>query len=341
LPTDLTSFVGRGQDLRDVRQLMARSRLVSLIGPGGVGKSRLALRVAAQMERSFRDGCAVVELASAVDPAGVAELVAGSLGVPESSGRASEEALIAYVGNRELLLLLDNCEHVRDACASLLAVMLPKAAGLRVLVTSQEVLGIPGESVYRLQPLVVPEHGVTPEMAEVSPAVALFADRAASALNGFELTAGNAEAVVELCRRLDGMPLAIELAAAHARVMSPAQVLERMGDRFHLLASRSSAVPLRQQSLRAAVDWSYELCSPAERVLWARLSVFRGSFGLVAAEAVCASDGSADVGQTVGALVDRSVLISEPHARGMRYRMLETIRESGRHRLRETSDLGE
>ncbi|GAB7007048.1 LuxR family transcriptional regulator [Nocardioides sp. AN3] len=338
LPTDLTSFVGRGQELRDVRQLISRSRLVSVIGPGGVGKSRLAMRVAAQMERSFRDGCWLVELASATDPSMLAELVAGSLRIPERSDRDAVEALAGYFGDREFLLVLDNCEQLRAACASLLAAILPQAPGLRVLVTSQEVLALPGEAVYRLQPLVVPDHGESLDMAEVSPPVALFADRAANALNGFELTEENVDAVVELCRRLDGMPLAIELAAGHARVMLPAQILERMGDRFGLLASRSSAVPARQQSLRAALDWSYEHCSPEEQALWCRLSVFRGSFDLPAAEAVCRVAASAEVADVVGELVDRSVLISEPHPSGMRYRLLETLREYGWQKLHESFD---
>jgi non-specific serine/threonine protein kinase len=168
--------------------------------------------------------------------------------------------------------------------------------------------------------------------------VALYADRAASALHGFALTGENVDAVTELCRRLEGMPLAIELAAGHARVMSPAQVLERMGERLDLPASRSGAVPIRQQSLQAAVQWSYDLCSQAEQVLWARLSVFAGSFDLAAAEAVCTGTGSADVAETVSALVDKSVLISEPHATGMRYRLLETIRQYGSHKLRESQD---
>jgi len=258
-------------------------------------------------------------------------------GVPESSSHGSLQALAAYVGERELLLVLDNCERLTTECAALLDVLMPQAPGLRVLATSQGVLGLPGEAVYRLAPLIVPGPSATAETAEVSPAVALFADRAAHALNGFKLTAENVGSVVELCRRLDGMPLAIELAAAHARLLSPAQVLERIGDRFALLASRSSTVPARQQSLGAALDWSYDNCSEAERLLWCRLSTFPGSFDLSAAEAVCAGARVPNVAATAGQLVDRSVLTSEPHASGMRYRMLETIREYGRRKLRESS----
>ncbi|WP_459986720.1 ATP-binding protein [Nocardioides sp. AN3] len=209
-----------------MRQLISRSRLVCVNGPGGIGKSRLARRVALQVERSFRDGCWFVDLASADDPALLAELVAGCLGVPESSGRDSLHALGTYLEDREILLLLDNCEHHATDCVSLLAAILPQAPGLRVLATSQEVLGFPGVAVYRLPPLLVPDHHEPAEAAEVSPAVALFADRAANALNGFTLTTENIDAVVELCRRLDGMPLAIELAAANARVLSPAQLLD-------------------------------------------------------------------------------------------------------------------
>jgi non-specific serine/threonine protein kinase len=209
-----------------------------------------------------------------------------------------------------------------------------------VLTTSQEVLGLPGEAVYRLSPLVVPDPGESAEMAEVSPAVALFADRAARALNGFQLTMDNVGAVVELCRRLDGMPLAIELAAANARVLSPAQLVERLGDRFDLLAGRSGAVLGRQQSLKAALEWSYDHCSETQRLLWERLSVFPATFDLAAAEAVCTGTGLADVVKTVGELVDRSVLVSHPHASTMRYRLLETIREYGARKLREADDRG-
>lgn len=324
--------------MREVRDLIGRSRLVSIIGPGGVGKSRLALRVAAQLEGRFRDGCRLVELDSTADPSLLPELIAASLEVPESSGRDSTDALAAYVGDRELLVVLDNCEQLRAECVSLLAAVLPLAPGLRVLVTSQEVLGVPGETVYRLKPLVMPDAPESADIAEVAPAVALFADRAASALNGFRLTEDNVVAVIELCRRLDGLPLAIELAAAQARVLLPSQVLDRLSDRFQLLTRSRSAVPARQQSLRAAVEWSYTHCGEVEQLVWKRLSVFPGSFDLAAAVALCSDLGPVDVESTIGELVDRSVLMSEPHASGMRYRLLESIREFGRLKLADSSE---
>ena len=340
LPSDLSSFVGRAQDAREVRDLLAHARLLSIIGPSGVGKSRFALRVGTQVQRSFRDGVWLVELAAVSDAALVTEVVAGALQVPEKSGREPAEALCHYLAQRQLLMILDNCEQLRDACAAVLSMALRRAPGLRVLATSQEVLGLPGEAVYRLNPLAVPGPDGGVEGAEVFPAVALFTDRAASAMHGFTMTRDNVEAVVELCRRLDGLPLAIELAAARARVLSPSEMLHRMDDRFRLLARKHGAVPPRHQSLKAAMEWSYDLCGKPERLVWQRLSVFPSSFDLPAAEAVCTGDGlaAAEVADAIGELVDRSVLISEIHPMGTRYRLLESIREFGLRMLRDAHD---
>lgn len=336
LPTDLSSFVGRREEVHDLRRLLSEARVVSVIGPGGVGKSRLALRVASEAQRAFRDGSWLVELASVSDPSLLPEAVAGGIHVPERPDRDPVEALRTYLADREVLLLLDNCEQLADACSALLAETLPWAPRVRVLATSQEVLGLPGEAVYPLQPLVVPDIGKGLGSAATSPATALFADRAASALNGFRVTKANVDAVVAICRRLDGLPLAIELAAAHARTLSPAQILDRLDERFQLLATRSQVVPARHQSLRAAVEWSYDLCNKPERLVWSRLSVFPATFDLSAAEAVCAGEGltAAEVAEAVKDLVDRSVLISEPRPWEMRYRLLESIREYGQDMLR-------
>lgn len=336
LPSDLSSFVGRRNDTQELRRLLSQTRLVTVIGSGGVGKSRLALRLATKLQRTFTDGAWFVELASVSDPSLLPDAVAGALRVPERAERDSKEALQTYLADRDLLVVLDNCEHLRDASAALLAALLTHAPGLRVLATSQEVLGLPGEAVYRLEPLAVPYPSEGVKQAEMSPAVALFADRAANAMNGFQVTAENVSAVMELCVRLDGMPLAIELAAAHARFLTPAQILERIDDRFHLLSTRgSSGIPPRHQSLKAAVEWSYDLCSKPERLVWSRVSVFSGAFDLSAAESVCHGAGltRTEVAEAIAELVDRSVLISEPHAWGMRYRLLETIREYGRQML--------
>jgi predicted ATPase/DNA-binding CsgD family transcriptional regulator len=317
--------------------MVSTSRLVSLIGPGGVGKSRLALRAATRLQHAFRHGVWLVELASMTDPALLPLAAAGVLRVPARPDRDPVEALRGYLSDRELLIVLDNCEQVRDACVALIAATLPHAPGLRVMATSREVLDVPGEAVYRLAPLDVPGRDGLAEAAEVSPAVALFVDRAERAMHGFKLTEENVDAVVELCRRLDGLPLAIELAAARARFLSPAQILERIDDRFHLLAIRSSAAPARHRSLKAAIEWSYDLCSKSERLTWNQLSVFPSTFDLPAAAAVCAGDGltATEVATTLETLVDRSVVLSEPNATGMRYRMLESIREYGLQAIRE------
>lgn len=340
LPSDFSSFVGRGAEIREVRQLLGQARLVSVIGPGGVGKSRFAVQVATQIQKTFRDGVWLVELASVSNPRLVPEAVASVLLVPEQSDREPTEALCQYLAQRELLLVLDNCEQLRDACAVVLSTVLLRAPGLRVLATSQEVFGLAGEAVYQLDPLSVsnPEEGLA--AAQLSPAVVLFADRAASAMHGFAVTKDNLQAVVELCRRTDGLPLAIELAAAHARTLTPAQMLERMDDRFGLLAAKSTAIPSRHQSLKATVSWSYDLCGKPERLVWNRLSVFPSSFDLPSAVAVCGGDGlsPAEVADAVGELVDRSVLISEPQPWGMRYRLLESIRDYAVEMLRETAD---
>ena len=340
LPTDLSSFVGRRQEVHDVRRLLSEARLVSVIGPGGVGKSRLALRVASELQRAFRDGIWLVELASVSDASLLPEAIAGAIRVPERSNRDPVEALRTYLSDRDALLVLDNCEQLRDACAAVLAATLPRAPEVRVLATSQDVLGLPGEAVYGLKPLAVPATREGLESAETAPAAALFADRAASALNGFCMTRENVDAVVDICRRLDGVPLAIELAAAHARLLSPAQILERLDDRFQLLATRSHAVPARHQSLKAAMEWSYDLCNKPERLAWNRLSVFPATFDLHAAEAVCAGEGltNAEVAEAVSELVNKSVLISEAHPWGMRYRLLESIREYGLHMLHESAN---
>lgn len=341
LPADLSSFVGRRNDAHELRRLLSQVRLATLTGPGGVGKSRLALRVATQLQRTFRDGAWLVELAAISDPSLLPEAVAGALRVPERAKRDPREALSTYLADRHLLVVLDNCEHLRDASAALLAEVLTHAPGLRVLATSQEVLGLPGEAVYRLGPLAVPSAREDVQQAEVSPAVALFADRAANAMTGFRVAAGNVDAVMELCRRLDGMPLAIELAAAHTRFLTPAQILERIDDRFQLLSTKgSSAVPTRHHSLKAAVEWSYDLCTKPERLVWNRLSVFPATFDLPAAEAVCAGAGltRTEVAEALAGLVDRSVLVSEPRAWGMRYRLLDTIREYGQRKLAESDE---
>ena len=278
LPAELTSFVGRRDEVAEVRRLLAGSRLVTLTGVGGVGKTRLALRAAAGLERAFRDGMWLVQLDQLREEALVAQAVAGALGLQDRAGASPEAALADYLAGRQLLLVLDNCEHLVDAVAKLTDRLLRAAAGLRVLATSRESLNIDGETVLPVAPLPTPEAGqpLTLGQLTVFPAVGLFAERAGQAVPGFAVTEANMVAVAGICHRLEGMPLAIELAAAQLRVLSLEQIEARLVDRLGLLTRGSPAPPGRQQTLRASVDWSYELCSPAERLLWARLSVFAG-----------------------------------------------------------------
>jgi predicted ATPase/DNA-binding CsgD family transcriptional regulator len=339
----LSSFVGRGRDVAEVRRLLSTSRLVTLTGPGGVGKTRLALEVANAVRRLFPDGVVVVELDQVSDPALVVNAVAVSVGLREQAGRAPLEMLTDYLASRQLLLVLDNSEHVIDAIAGLADALLQACPHLRILATSREWLGISGEVIMPVPPLGLPDAD-QPESGDLLQygAVQLFVDRATAVLSDYDLTEGNRFEVAEICRRLDGLPLAIELAAARLRALSEKEVLARLSDHLHLLsAPPRSHAPSRQRTLRSCIEWSHGLCSAREQLLWARLSVFVGGFELDTAEEVCAGDGlaTADVLQTVSSLIDKSILVAERHAEVMRYRMLDTIREFGRERLEETGDL--
>ncbi len=342
LPAELTSFVGRRNELAEVRRLLAGSRLVTLTGVGGVGKTRLALRAAAGLRRAFRDGVWLVQLDQLRDQALVAQAVARALGLQDRAGYAPAAALADYLAGRQLLLVLDNCEHLVDAAAKLADQLLRAAAGLRVLATSRESLNITGETVLAVPPLAAPAAGRRLSVAELArfPAAGLFAERAARVAPGFAVTEANVAAVAGICRRLEGLPLAIELAAARLPVLSPEQVDARLGDRLGLLTRGSRTRPARQQTLRASVEWSYELCSAAERLLWARLSVFAGGFELDAAEGICADDrlAAGQVLELLAALAGKSVLTAG-HGQGVaRYRLPETLREFGQERLHESGE---
>ena len=342
LPAELTSFVGRRRKVAEVRRLLAGSRLVTLTGVGGVGKTRLALRAAAELRRAFPGGVWLVQLDQLRDEALVAQAIAGALGLQDRAGYSPAASLAEYLAGRQLLLVLDNCEHLVDAVAKLADQLLRAAAGLRVLATSREALIIDGEMVLPVPPLPVPEEGqpLTAAGLGVFPAVRLFAERAAQVVPGFAVTEANMAAVAGICRRLEGLPLAIELAAAQTRVLSPAQIDERLGDRLGLLTRGGRTNPARQQTLRASIEWSHELCSPAERLLWARLSVFAGGFELDAVEGVCADHRLAaeDVLELLAALADKSVLIAA-HGEGVaRYRLPETLREFGQECLQRAGE---
>jgi len=334
LPAELTSFVGRRRELATTRQMLASSRLLTLTGVGGVGKTRLALRMAGEVRRTFPDGVWFVELAALHDSQLVPYTLANALELRQVSPEPTAD-LAHYLEEKRLLVVLDNCEHLTDACAVLASKLLAAAPGLRIVATSRHVLGVEGEQILPVPPLSTPaaETEVGAGDATHYESVALFVDRATAVAPDFEIVDANRAAVLELCRRLDGIPLAIELAAVWLRILSPAQILDRLEDRFRLLTTVRPASPARQQTLDAAIAWSFDLCSPAEQLLWARLSVFSGGFDLEAAEEVCSGDGIArvDVLTLVASLVNKSIIIRKQateHTTAW-YQMLETIRQYG------------
>jgi non-specific serine/threonine protein kinase len=348
LPPQTSGFVGREAELGHARELLRRSRLVTITGPGGVGKSRLAVRAAGEAADRFRDGAYVVELSVVHDPALLVHALVARLAIPEWSTAESDQGsqldrLLGFIRDRQLLLILDTCEHLVDACAALADTVLREAPGVTILATSRQPLDAAGEAVLQLSPLPVPDPGAA--SAGKADAVELFAQRAAAAVPGFTVTPENLADVITVCRRLDGIPLAIELATVRLRALSLHQMAELIDDRLRLLTGgRRSGTP-RHQTLRAAIEWSYSLCTPAEQLLWGRLSVFVGGFDLAAVEAVCAGGdlGSDEVVPTLISLVDKNVLTKEsapgqnPQDDGQpaepRFRLLDTIREFGAERL--------
>lgn len=338
LPFDLTSFVGRRGESAEVRRLLQQSRLVTLTGFGGVGKTRLALRVAAELERAHRDGCWLVDLAPLHDPALVPQTVVAALGMRDTKNTRTAKTLAADLHDRRMLLILDNCEHLLDPCAQLAEAVLRSAPQLTILATSRQPLGVTGEHIFPVPPLPTPDphHPIPPAQALTRyDAVALLVERAQAAEPSFTITPGNAEAITRLTQRLEGVPLALELAAARLRVLSPQQILDRLDDRYTLLTSSSRTVNPRQESLQALIDWSFDLCTPHERTLWARLSVFPRDFDVDAAEDICADDHlpREHVLRALSGLVDKSIVVTETNTAGKRHRLPETLREYGRTRL--------
>ncbi|MGW4892800.1 ATP-binding protein [Kitasatospora sp. NPDC004240] len=335
LPAEVTSFVGRHEELTALAGLLAGARLVTVTGPGGVGKSRLALRAAARAAGAFPDGTWLVEVAAVQDPLLLGHAVLEALRLTDGTARPPLDVLAEQLSGRRLLLVLDGCEHLVDACAELADVLLRALPGLRVLATSREALRSTGEHLLTLAPLPVgPSGGRQPD------AVRLFADRAAAVLPEFRLTPALAEEIAQLCRRLDGIPLAVELAAGRLRALSVEQITARLDDRFRLLTGGSRTALPRHQTMRTTIGWSHELCTVQERLLWARLSVFAGSFDLEAAEYVCAGLGiEADtVLDLLSDLVAKSVVLREQDRYGVRFRLLDTLREYGGHWLRAAGD---
>ncbi|MFQ6396600.1 protein kinase domain-containing protein [Nocardia sp. KC 131] len=343
LSLELTSFVGRRVELTEAKSLLASSRLVMLAGIGGVGKTRLALRVATGAQRDFADGVWLVELSELHDGGLLPGVIAAAVGL-RARGQSVLDVLIDYLAPRHLLLVLDNCEQIVDATAKVVENLLRACPTLRILATSREPLGIGGESVLRVQPLAVPDPHREPSLrgAPRYDAVTLFVERATAAVPGFVLTEDNLAPVAEICRHLDGLPLAIELAAARLRALSPEQILARLTDRLALLTQGSRSAPSRQQTLRCCIDWSYSLCNPVEQAVWAQLSVFAGSFEIDAAEQVCRDDLAAeDLLDVLAALVDKSILIREESDLVVRFRVLETVREYGRDKLEQVGEYTE
>lgn len=342
LPLETTSFVGRRRDRGKVRQLLGDARLVTLTGFGGVGKTRLALRVASGLRRAFADGVHVVSLAAVGDPALIAQTVVTVLGLQTRTQRAAVDSLADYLRKREVLLILDNCEHVIEAVATLADILLGRCARLRILATSREPLRITGETVYAVSPLSVPprETGSPRSALHAFEAVGLFIDRARAVQPDFELSDVNGAAVAKICSKLEGIPLAIELAAVRLRTMSPAELADNLTGRWAILTRGSRTAPDRQRTMAACIEWSYELCSEVERDVWAAVSAFSGGFDFDAADWLCAGVSPDEpLADVLAALVDKSVLVAQRHDTYTRFRLLPPIRHRGLRRLEETGQL--
>ncbi len=338
LPAPLTSFVGRDRELRELRHQLQTARLLTLNGTGGIGKTRLAIEVAARWAQETGNPAWFVALDSRHDPELVPQTVAAALGMRDQRGRAPLDTLLRWLRAARGLVVMDNCEHLVGAVAAVVQALLLECPHIRVLATSRTVLGVPGEATWRVPSLQLPDPGSAPDLAALGrvEAVRLFVERATLADPAFRLSEHNAEPVAGICRWLEGIPLAIELAAARARVLAPSQMLTRLEDAHGLLTGGSVMAAARHRTLHATIEWSYELLEPAERTVFAMLSVFSGGFQLEAAEAVAGYD----VLELVTGLVDHSLVIAAPNSVGeMRYRVLEVLRQFGRARLKESGAL--
>jgi len=330
LPVQLTSFVGRGAELTQLRGLLAENRLVTLTGAGGVGKTRLAIQIAAQLSDEFGEGVRYVDLAPITDPDLVPVTMARALGLPDQPGRSTIDTLTRFVADRHMLVVLDNCEHLLDASSALVAALLEACPRLTLLATSRETIGVPGELSWRV-----------PSLPVADKAIELFSDRACRARPNFVVDDDNAATVTEICRRLDGVPLAIELAAARVRALSLTEILDSLHDRFRLLTGGARTAVRRQQTLRASVDWSYALLTEPERVLFRRLAAFMGGFDLGGAQSVCGGGGDVERYQVLdqlALLVDKSLVVAENTSGRTRYRLLETVRQYALEKLGESGE---
>jgi len=338
LPAETTAFIGRADDLARLDDLVAKHRLVTLLGPGGTGKTRLALQAATRHLERFADGVWLVELAHVGSPDRVIAAFADVWGLRSGEGSTLEEVLTRYLGLRHLLLVVDNCEHVREATATLVGELLRAAPKLTILATSRESLGVPGEAEVRVPALALPPDAADVASATASDAVRLFLDRVRTSQPGFDPTNDDLAAIVHVCRRLDGMPLGLELAAARLRSLSARELADRLDTSFRVLGGSKTA-PDRQRTLQATLDWSHDLLGPDEQVLFRRLSIFAGGFDVAAAEAVCAADPVEDwqILDLLDSLVDKSLVLAVPGPRA-RFRLLEPVRQYAAEKLREAGE---
>lgn len=343
LPAEVTSFIGRRRELAEVRSKLTQTRLVSLVGPGGVGKTRAALRAAAGLGRDFRDGTWLAELADLRDASLVTTAVASALDLRDQAAIDPLALVISYLRAKNLLLVLDNCEHLLPVSAELVSQVISAAPDVRIIATSREPLSVAGEHVVPIPPLELPAPAGSPSGAgelRHNEAVRLFAERAAAATGTFELTPANQAAVAELCRRLDGLPLAIEFAAVRTRVLSVEQILDRLTDRFGLLAGAGRAALPRHQTLMTTIEWSHDLLTDQERAILRRLCVFAGRFRLDDVEAVC-SAGAVPATRTLDALsslVGKSLVTKDEVDGSACYRLHETMREFAALKLKEADE---
>jgi predicted ATPase/tetratricopeptide (TPR) repeat protein len=339
LPPQLTSFVGREDEVAEIRALLEQHRFVTLVGTGGAGKTRCAIQVGGDLLDGSGDGVWLAELAPISDPSLVSSVIAQALNVQGEPNRPLFDAVLAFLKRKRLLLILDNCEHVIDEARNVVDAILLGCPDVRVLATSREGLNIAGERVYRMPSLPVPVTGqiVTADSALEYGAIALFVDRALASDGRFTFSAENAPHVAEICRRLDGIPLAIELAAARVKVLSPQQLAQKLDERFRVLTGGNRRALPRQQTMRALVDWSYDLLSDDERALFRKLSIFAGGFTLESATAVCSDETLDEIAvlDLLSSLVDKSLVSAEPAGNGTRYRLLESMRQYARERLTE------
>ncbi len=342
LPAEVTSFIGRRRELAEVRSKLTQARLVSLVGPGGVGKTRVALRASASLGRSFRDGAWLAGLADLRDPSLVTTAVMAALDLRDQAASDPLALVTSYLRAKDLLLVLDNCEHLLAACAEFVSAVISAAPGVRILATSREPLSVPGEHVVPISPFGLPAPaGNTADRSEPhhNEAVRLFAERAAAATGAFEITPANQAAVAELCRRLDGLPLAIEFAAVRTRTLAVEQILDRLTDRFGLLTGGRAALP-RHQTLMTTIEWSYDLLTDHERATLRRLCVFAGRFSLDDVEAVCSQEPvpAAQALDVLSSLVDKSLVTKDEVNGSACYRLHETMREFTALKLKETGE---